>query len=256
MLRYGYYSGGSSKSSSYSSDEGYDDSKIRSTYDTNNIRRGDNIHRATMRSYVVNGKTYYPNMVEVGDTFDGIASWYGPDFHGKKTSNGENYNMYDMTAAHKTLPMNTVVKVTNLKNKKSVVVRVNDRGPFVETRIIDLSYAAAKQLNIYQNGTAPVMLEVLGFDGKISTLTSVNSHESRESGNYLLQIGAFRNYQGAMTYKQKYNKNGYAYTTTIKEGDLNGSTIYRVYLSGFRSEDEANDFKQNSEFKNAIVVGE
>ncbi len=105
------------------------------------------MHRATMRPYTVGGKRYYPTMVSVGDTFSGIASWYGRDFHGKKTSNGEYYNMYDFTAAHKTLPMNTMLKVTNLRNNRSVIVRVNDRGPFVNNRIIDLSYAAAKRLD-------------------------------------------------------------------------------------------------------------
>ena len=80
-----------------------------------------NMHRATMRPYTVAGKTYYPTMVSVGETFSGIASWYGKDFHGRKTSNGEIFNMYDLSAAHKTLPMNTMVKVTHLKNGKSVI---------------------------------------------------------------------------------------------------------------------------------------
>lgn len=79
------------------------------------------IYRATMRAYTIDGKTYQPTQVDVeGDTFSGVASWYGKDFHGKKTSNGEIYNMHDMTAAHKTFPMNTMLKVTNLKNNKSV----------------------------------------------------------------------------------------------------------------------------------------
>jgi rare lipoprotein A len=93
----------------------------------------------TMRPYVIRGIKYYPTVVSVGDDFDGRASWYGPDFHGKHTSNGEIYNMWDMTAAHKTLPMNTIVKVTNIDNGLTTVVRINDRGPFVNTRIIDLS---------------------------------------------------------------------------------------------------------------------
>ncbi len=102
----------------------------------------------TMRPYVIRGKKYYPTVVNVGDKFSGNASWYGPDFHGKLTSNGETYNMYDMTAAHKTLPMNTIVKVTNKKNGLSTVVRINDRGPFIATRIIDLSNTAAKKIDM------------------------------------------------------------------------------------------------------------
>jgi len=126
----------------------YDSYSNSSSYTTTSkINNSSSMHRATMRPYTVGGKRYYPTMVSVGDTFSGIASWYGRDFHGKKTSNGEYYNMYDFTAAHKTLPMNTMLKVTNLRNNRSVIVRVNDRGPFVNNRIIDLSYAAAKRLD-------------------------------------------------------------------------------------------------------------
>jgi rare lipoprotein A len=92
----------------------------------------------------------------------GTASWYGPDFHGKPTSNREIYNMYDLTAAHKTLPFGTRVMVTNLLNAKTVQVRINDRGPFVGDRIIDLSYAAARLLDLVGPGTAPVRLDILG----------------------------------------------------------------------------------------------
>ncbi len=91
----------------------------------------------------------------------GIASWYGPGFHGKRTANGEIYDMYAMTAAHKTLPFNTIVRVVDLDTGRSVVVRINDRGPFVPGRIIDLSYAAAKELGILEKGLARVGLKVL-----------------------------------------------------------------------------------------------
>ena len=117
----------------------YDYSSYRKDTGDKSINNSEAMHRATMRPYNVFGIRYYPFVANVGDQFDGIASWYGPDFHSKKTSNGEIYNMYDMTAAHKTLPMNTVVKVDNLENGKSIIVRINDRGPFVRGRIIDLS---------------------------------------------------------------------------------------------------------------------
>jgi rare lipoprotein A len=91
----------------------------------------------------------------------GIASWYGPGFHGNRTSNGEIYDMYAMTAAHKTLPFNTIVKVVDLDTGRSVIVRINDRGPFIPGRIIDLSYAAAKELGIVEKGLARVGLKVL-----------------------------------------------------------------------------------------------
>jgi len=91
----------------------------------------------------------------------GTASYYGPGFHGKKTANGERFNMYELTAAHKTLPFNTRVKVTNLDNNKKVVVRINDRGPYKKGRIIDLSKAAAKKIGLIQTGTAKVQLQIL-----------------------------------------------------------------------------------------------
>lgn len=118
----------------------------------------------TMKPYTVNGKTYYPTVVGVGETATGVASWYGPGFHGKKTSNGEIYDQQAFTAAHKTLPMNTLVSVTNLDNGLKTTVRINDRGPFVENRIIDLSQAAATRIDMIQSGTAPVKLEVVGLD--------------------------------------------------------------------------------------------
>lgn len=114
-------------------------------------------------SYTVFGKTYRPlPEVRAGFTAEGIASWYGPGYHGRKTSCGEVYDMHAMTAAHPTLPMNSLVKVTNLKNSRHVVVRVNDRGPFLHERVIDLSLEAAQRLDMVRPGTVPVRVVVLG----------------------------------------------------------------------------------------------
>ena len=93
----------------------------------------------------------------------GIASYYGSKYHGRKTANGETFDMYGITAAHKELPFGTKVKVTNLNNNKNIVVRINDRGPFVKGRILDLSYGAAQKLDMIETGTAPVRIEVLEF---------------------------------------------------------------------------------------------
>lgn len=131
------------------------------------MRDSEAIQRATMRPYTVRGKTYRPHPVKVGDTFDGIASWYGPDFHAKATSNGETYNMHAHTAAHKTFPMNTIVKVYNKDNGKTTVVRINDRGPFVEGRIIDLSNVAAHDIAMVGKGIANVRVEIVGFGGDL-----------------------------------------------------------------------------------------
>lgn len=136
----------------------------------------------------------------------GIASWYGPDFHGKKTANGETYNMYSYTAAHKTLPFNTLVEVTNLNNNKKVVVRINDRGPFVKNRIIDLSYAAAKKINMLGPGTAPVLLKI------------VKTPHTKES--FYIQVGSFESKINA--YK--------TYFTLIKMG-FKDSKVYQVEIN-------------------------
>lgn len=116
-------------------------------------------HSGANKPYVIGGRRYVPVTGDKPMTERGTASWYGKKFHGRKTSTGEIYNMYAMTAAHKTMELPSYAKVTNLKNGKSVIVRVNDRGPFVDNRIIDLSYAAASKLGYVKNGTAPVKVE-------------------------------------------------------------------------------------------------
>lgn len=122
----------------------------------------------------------------------GTASWYGKPFHGKTTSNREIFNMYELTAAHLTLPFNTMVMVTNLDNGKSVIVRINDRGPFVKDRVIDLSYAAAKLLDMIHSGVAPVKLEVLNdhisFDDQKSFYVQVGSFISRKNAMDLKKL--------------------------------------------------------------------
>ncbi len=217
------------------------------------INNSNSMHKATMRPYTVGGKTYYPTTVRIGDTVSGIASWYGRDFHGKRTSNGEYYNMYDMTAANKTLPMNTMVKVTNLNNSKSAIVRINDRGPFVKTRIIDLSYAAASRLGVLSHGTAPVRLEVIGFNGVINR--DKTKVKSVSMSNYLVQIGAFRRQSGANRYASRYSKVLSRYKSVVKRYMLDNYPIYRVYLSGFKSENEARDFIAKGMFRGSFIVG-
>ncbi len=219
---------------------------------TNRIKNSTKIQKATMKPYRVDGRVYYPTIVQTGNIYRGIASWYGPNFHGKKTSNGEYYDMYALTAAHKTLPMNTIVKVTNLLNGKSVIVRINDRGPFVKNRIIDLSYAAAERLNIIASGTAPVRLKILGFNGVITT--TQNKKESVQITNFSVQIGSFRNKQGSKVYKERYNNYLNRYKTSIVKGIYLSKSIYRVWLNGFKSENEARDFIKRGDFSGAFIV--
>lgn len=236
------------------------------------MRESSAIQNATMKPYQIAGKWYHPQEVKLGDTFEGLASWYGPDFHTKKTSNGETYNMYAHTAAHKTFPMNTVVKVHNLENGKSTIVRINDRGPFVEGRIIDLSNAAAKDIDMLKAGTAKVRLEVIGFKGVINTESKDEvrddealqeefaigqTPQSVSGGRFALQLGAFRKKEGALITKEQYDTYP-PYTTTIKEmRDANDEILYRVFLQGFQSEEEARDFMKNTKgFGDKILIRE
>lgn len=118
-------------------------------------------NRINPPSYSVNGRTYHVLQSNVGYDAQGVASWYGPQFHGRKTASGEPYDMYAMTAAHKTLRIPSYARVTNLENGASVIVRVNDRGPFVSNRIIDLSYAAARKIGMIGRGTAMVDVQAI-----------------------------------------------------------------------------------------------
>ncbi|MEM7082575.1 MAG: septal ring lytic transglycosylase RlpA family protein [Pseudomonadota bacterium] len=120
------------------------------------------------RSYVVFGQRYYILKSANGYDEQGIASWYGPKFHGRKTANGETYDMHGMSAAHKSLPLDTWVRVTNLDNQKQLTLRINDRGPFVDDRIIDLSFAAAKALDVVAPGTAPVRVEAISATARLA----------------------------------------------------------------------------------------
>lgn len=150
--------------------------------------------------YTVLGKTYYVNLDSKEYSETGYASWYGKKFHGRKTSNGEVYDMFGMTAAHKTLPIPSYVKVTNLANRKSIIVRVNDRGPFHDGRIIDLSYTAAKKLGFHQQGTAKVHVELINPTGPSVANAGPSAGTAggmKLAGNTFLQAGAFSRREGA-----------------------------------------------------------
>jgi len=211
----------------------------------------------TMKAYKIKGKKYYPTFVEIGDTMRGIASWYGPNFHGKQTSNCETYDMYSMTAAHKTWPMNTMVKVSCKETGKSVVVRINDRGPFVSGRIIDLSYTAGKKLGLDKKGLTKVQLEVLGFTGKIQKLVKKKLPTYKKRillTNFAVQVGSFMDLNTARKYRKRYKHIGKGYTTTIEIAKVDGITYYRVWIRGFNSESEARDFIKTQALYGAIVV--
>ena len=180
------------------------------------------------RPYRVNGRTYYPLPRPLGYTEEGLASWYGPGFHGRRTASGEIYNMYAFTAAHRTLPLGTYVLVTNLKNGRRVVVRINDRGPFVPGRIIDLSYAAARALGMIRDGVVPVRLTVLaparpGPQGPVFARVP-----NFRKGEFYLQVGAFRSYTNAVRLRERLARR--FRTVLIEPYDSPLGLLYRVKI--------------------------
>lgn len=190
-------------------------------------------------SYVVKGHRYYV----MDDAYEyaerGIASWYGKKFHGHRTSSGEAYNMYAMTAAHKQLPLPSYVRVTNLENNRSVVVRVNDRGPFHPNRIIDLSYAAAKKLGITAKGTGMVEVRVIHPGAKQAAPRQAVSHTQPQHAEFhlYLQVGAFVSRHNAEQLQQKLQSR--FSQLNIHSGYFAENNIYRVRIGPLASVAEA-----------------
>ncbi len=189
------------------------------------------VSRPSQKPYSVDGKRYEPLETHEGFVQQGVASWYGRDFHGKRTSNGERYDMNAMSAAHKTLPLGVYVRVKNIDNGREAVVRINDRGPFVKGRVIDLSFAAARKLGFDDVGTAPVRIEALGYRG--SGADQYQPVDSYDAGNYTVQIGAFIEYSNAERLSAKVKKI-YGFSD-IRTTVLNGETFYRVYVGKYSS---------------------
>ncbi len=210
-------------------------------------------HKATMKTYVVRGRVYRPTFVGVGDTMSGVASWYGPNFHGHETSNGENYNMYDMTLAHKTWPMDTMVKVTNLDNGKSIVARINDRGPFVAGRIVDCSYSVGKKIGIDKKGICNVKLKVVGFAGKVYRPVAGKIAPKVKLTNFGVQVGAFANADNASKIKSKYLALGKSVNVKVGKGK-DGTILHRVHVMGFGSKEEALDFISDNSIAGGFII--
>ncbi len=181
--------------------------------------------------YTVNGVTYEILEDYQGYRERGIASWYGAKFNGHATSNGEIYDLYQASAAHKTLPIPSYARVTNLDNGKSVVVRVNDRGPFHSERLIDLSYGAAVKLGYMESGTARVEVEVINIAG-------VDDRRDATSGSYrYLQLGAF----GSETSAQRLQgelQSLLSVPVSVSQVDSGGSMLYRVRVGPVANNDE------------------
>ena len=200
------------------------------------------------KPYTINGERYEPLSSHEGFLQSGLASWYGSDFHGKSTSNGESYDMYAMTAAHKTLPLGVYVKVNNRDNGRETVVRINDRGPFVTGRIIDLSYSAAKNLGIVGSGTAPVKIEALGYlDESVKGRMTYKAPASYDRGSFGIQVGAFGKLENARrmadSIKQRYG------ISSIRDAVVNGTRYYRVRAGNYTSLKEAEQMRALSNDK-------
>jgi rare lipoprotein A len=161
----------------------------------------------------------------------GIASWYGPGFHGKKTANGEIFDMYAMTAAHNTLPIPSYAQVTNLQNQRSVIVRINDRGPFVGNRLLDLSYAAAKKLDLHEGGIGKVEVKAIASS---QALPAVQKSADNQEANFYLQIGSFGSEKKALKLKNKIAAH-HLPQPKIRASKYKTATLYKVQMGPIES---------------------
>jgi len=224
------------------------------------VPRNEPLHRYANRPYVALGETYTP-LTSIGDYKKrGVASWYGKKFHGQRTSSGEVYDMYAMTAAHPVLPLPSYVKVTNISNNKSVIVRVNDRGPFMHNRLIDLSYVAAHKLGIVGAGSGEVEVESIVPPAKMSSIAKAeivsrplvasitavvpNAQGDVDAGIYL-QIGAFELKENAEIFLEKMRKKlgekGKGLTLSSKDN------MTRIHMGPYENQGEARRHAENLE---------
>ena len=187
--------------------------------------------------YEALGKKYYPMQEAAGFTQVGIASWYGKKFHGHLTSNGEIYDMYKMTAAHKTLPLGVYVRVTHLQNGRSIVVRVNDRGPFKKERLIDLSYAAAVKLDFVKQGTTRVKVEAIVPEGSHSEVQNVIYIPDNKQ--MFVQVGAYRDAGKARKLAAAMSPH-LPWKVMILKVRVNRKLLHRVRVGPIKSTDAAN----------------
>jgi rare lipoprotein A len=217
------------------------------------VPRAEPLHRYANRPYSALGKTYTP-LTETGKYKErGIASWYGKKFHGQRTSIGETYDMYGMTAAHPTLPIPSYARVTSVATGKSVVVRVNDRGPFLHERIMDLSWVAAAKLGYIDNGSAEVEVESIRVDGNAPLTAPVEAAALKveplapssmpietantATGQVFLQLGAFRSQQGAESFLARMRSELGEGSKPLRLYEKEGLT--RVHLGPYTSANEA-----------------
>ena len=211
-------------------------------------------------SYVVNGERFYVLPDSVGFVQTGGASWYGEEFHGRKTSSGEIYDMHKKSAAHKTLPLGTYVKVTNLSNNRHTIVRINDRGPFVKGRIIDLSYEAAKEIRLIGPGVATIKIAALGKEvgetlSKDGPRPLVELKDLQE-GEFTIQVGAFKKRENAVTLADRL-RIIFDYVNISRIVDEDNNIFFRLHVSKSKSLSQAGELEKRLEdmgFTDAFIV--
>ena len=211
-------------------------------------------------SYEVNGQRYYPLPSAYGFTQTGKASWYGNKFHGRATSSGELFDMNKKSAAHKTLPFGTYVKVVNLSNRKNTVVRINDRGPFIKGRVIDLSYAAAREIDLIRPGVDEVKIIALGRE--VGKTNSEKGSEplieitDLEHGEFTIQVGAYQDKRNAEKVAERLRVI-FDYVRVTVYIDDNKQILHRVQASKSKTLTQAEKNEKRLEdlgFKSAFIV--
>lgn len=245
--------------------------------------------RGTAKPYVVFGKTYYPlsEQEAAGYSEEGIASWYGREFHERPTANGERFDMYKVSAAHTVLPLPILVRVTNLENGRTLDVRVNDRGPFIDNRLIDLSYAAAEELGYARRGLARVRVEALSMLAKAEPAEMYRSRPGtppspmprpesspgespprtaagsdtpwKESaggagGGHFIQVGSFGRYENAQTVERRLQQVG---KPKIIKSSVGARMMYRVRLGPFATVEQAEQMERTlrkMEIGDAVII--
>jgi rare lipoprotein A len=213
------------------------------------VPRDEPFHRFANRPYTVFGQTYVPAVNKDAVKQRGLASWYGKKFHGQKTSSGEVYDMFAMTAAHKTFPIPSYARVTNVKNGLAVVVRINDRGPFHPGRVIDLSYAAAAKIGIVAAGSAMVEVErvfeatdktaavTVSLEAQAAPLAIATPVVAQEAAGLWIQLGAFSSAEGAESFREHVTRELDWMREPVQVLSRDG--MHRVRLGPYRNRDEA-----------------
>lgn len=216
---------------------------------------------SSFRPYVVNGERYYPLPNSDGFVQTGNASWYGKKFHGRPTASGERFNMYKESAAHKTLPLGTFVRVVNFSNKKQIIVKINDRGPFVKGRIIDLSYAAAKKIDLIGPGVARVRVVTLGRQvGQLKSpqgIKPVVEIRDLNLGDFTVQVGAFQNKDNALKLADRLKVIFDYVDVSVHDARGGEGTLYKVRVSKSKTLNKAGEIEKKLEamgFDKAFIV--